>query len=252
MLDVPCSPAARSPSSVFRYLHSGFCILPSVFTRVPLSVVSWSLLAWLLLVEAGTELWYQSHERTGAANAEWSVQCPAQNPAYTQVEIPPAIAGQFNADEGTQVRWEDGGGNCWQLYYFRWRPSHSLQKRVAVLLAKSHGPETCLPAVGMTLKADPGTITIPVAGMELAMQQYVFNAEGRTVNVFYGIYEDPSGTSTLANRRQDARSRMAAALAGSRSHGQRFLEIAVLGYQGTEDARAALIRQLEKLIRIER
>ena len=145
---------------------------------------------------------------------------------------------------------EDDGGKSWQLYYFRWFPAHSLQKRVAIQLAKVHGPEKCLPAVGMSLKAYLGIITVPLAGMELAMQQYVFNAEGTPVHVFYGIYEDLSGSTELANRRKDSKSRLAAALAGSRNYGQRFLEVAVVGYERPEDARAALIQELAKLIRV--
>jgi exosortase/archaeosortase family protein len=213
-------------------------------------VVSWSLLGWLLVVEAGTELWYHSHERATAGSAEWSVHRPDQSSTYTEVEIPPGISGQFRYDEGTQGRWQDGSGHSWQLYYFRWFPAHSLQKRVAIQLAKTHGPETCLPAVGMKESAYLGIITLPVAGMDLAMQQYVFNAEGTPLHVFYGIYEDPSGSSKLANRRKDIRSRVAAALAGSRNYGQRFLEVAVVGYERPEEAKAALGRELEKLIEV--
>ena len=46
-----------------------------------------------------------------------------------------------------------------------------------------------LPAAGMTLKAYLGIITVPIAGMELAFQQYVFSADGTVLHVFYAIYE---------------------------------------------------------------
>ena len=45
---------------------------------------------------------------------------------------------------------------------------------------------------------------------------------------------------------------VAAALAGSRNYGQRFLEVAVVGYEKPEDARAALVRELEKVIKVEK
>jgi exosortase len=219
---------------------------------VPLSVVSWSLFAWLLLVETGTELWYRSHEQVTAGSVEWSVHRPDQSSAYTEVEIPTGISGQLRYDEGTQRRWLDGSGNSWVLYYFRWFPAHSLQKRVAIQLAKTHGPETCLPVVGIKESARLGIITVPVAGMEVAMQHYVFNADGNSLQVFHGIYEDPAGSSTLANRRKDFRSRIAAALAGSRNYGQRFFEVAVVGYERPEEAKAALAGELEKLITVGR
>ena len=71
-------------------------------------------------------------------------------------------------------------------------------------------------------------------------------------SIFYGIYEDPTGSAVLANRRQDTTSRIKAALAGSRNFGQRFLEIAVFGYENPEDAKAALVGELGKLIKVEK
>jgi hypothetical protein len=211
-----------------------------------------SLLAWLLVVEGGTEFWYRSRERNATETKDWSVSLNGAGPAVTKVAIPSAIAGQFKADRSLQGRWQDSSGNAWQLFYFRWFPAHSLQQRVAIQLAKTHGPETCLPAAGMTMSSYLGIIIVPVAGMELAMQQYVFTAEGRPVHVFYGIYEDPTGSAVLANRRQDTTSRIKAALAGSRNYGQRFLEIAVFGYENPEDAKAALVGELGKLIKVEK
>jgi len=214
-------------------------------------VVSLSLLAWLLVVEAGTEFWYRSHESSMAASVEWSVRPPAPSANYSEVKIPPEILGQFRSDEDKHVQWVDDRGNSWELYYFRWFPAHSLQKRVAIQMAKTHGPEKCLPAVGMSLKSDLGIITVPIAGLELAMQHYMFSAEGRLLHVFYGIYEDPTGSARLANRRKDFGSRVAAALDGSRNYGQRFLELAVTGYDRPEAAKAALAQELGKLIRVE-
>ena len=60
----------------------------------------------------------------------------------------------------------------------------------------------------------------------------------------------PTGSSRLASRRQDFRSRVAAALAGSRNYGQRFLEVAVVGCERPEEAKAALTRELAKLIQV--
>ena len=70
------------------------------------------------------------------------------------------------------------------------------------------------------------------------------------LHVFYGIYEDPTGPLELANRRRDTGSRIAAALAGSRNYGQRFLEIAVTGPPDPVAARASLQHELEKLLSV--
>jgi hypothetical protein len=169
---------------------------------------------------------------------------------FQVVEIPPGIRGQFRYDEGIEGRWQDANGGDWQLYYFRWFPAHSLGKRVAIQLAKTHGPEKCLPAAGMRLKSDLGITLIPLGGLELAVHQYVFETEGRILHVFYGIYEDQGGAGALVNRRLTAASRLQAALSGSRNYGQRFLEVAVYGYESPEAARAALVGELGKLIKI--
>ena len=216
-----------------------------------LSTVRWlavALLVWFVLVEAGVECWYRAHEKTVAANNQWTVNAAGLGPDFVRAEIPPDISAQFRSDESLQGRWRDQDGNAWQLYYFRWFPSLSLNKRVAVQLAKTHGPEKCLPAIGMTLKADLGVITMPVGDRQFAFRQYVFLAGDQTLHVFYAIYEDPGGTAVLANRRKDTENRIAAALVGSRNDGQSFLELVVTGPEDPEQARSALRAVLEKLI----
>jgi hypothetical protein len=93
---------------------------------------------------------------------------------------------------------------------------------------------------------------IPFGGLELAVHQYVFETEGRILHVFYGIYEDQDGAGALVNRRLTAANRLQAALSGSRNFGQRFLEVAVYGYESPEAARAAFVSELGKLIKVEK
>jgi exosortase len=228
------------------------------------------LLAWLIVVELGTELWYRSHERgtvyprASSSLPEWSIVPTGDLPGLVKTPIPSSIAGQFRADEALQARWRDAADQNWQMYYFRWLPARSLKKRVATQLAKTHGPEKCLPRSGIILQAYLGTILIAVDHLanssaptaatsppfRLAFQQYAFTSDGQLVHVFYGIYEDPSGPTELANRRRDTRSRIAAALAGSRNYGQRFLEIAVTGPTDPDAARIALQQELGMLLSV--
>ena len=176
---------------------------------------------------------------------------PDNREAVRVQKIPSSIRGQFRSDEDIELRWQDANGGDWQLYYFRWFPAHSLGKRVAIQLAKTHGPEKCLPAAGMRLKADLGVTRIPVGNLELAVHQYMIEAEGKMFQVFYGIYEDQGGSSALVNRRLTPANRIKAAMTGSRNYGQRLLEVAVLGYDRAEDARAALTRELASRIKVE-
>jgi exosortase/archaeosortase family protein len=236
--------------------NGGQCVAPAS-SYLPSSIfhlrlLPWALLGWLVVVEVGTQLWYRSHEQGSATTSNCAVNLNVAAPAVTKVETAPEIRGQFRADQSLEGRWQDSAGNAWQLYYFRWLPAHSLQGRVAAQLAQTHGPEKCLPRAGMKLQAYLGIVTVPLAGMELAVQQYVFAAEGRTFHVFYGIYEDPTGSAALANRRRKTGDRIKAALAGSRNYGQRYLEVAVGGYERPEDAGAAFAREMQALIQIEK
>lgn len=216
-----------------------------------LSSIRWlaiALLAWFLVVEAGMELWFRSYERIVAGRANWSVNGKAPVSGLTKAQVPAGIRTQFNFDDGFQAAGKDDAGNFWQLYYFRWFPSHLLKNRVAVQLAKTHGPEMCLPAIGMTLKSDLGIITVPEGSLTFAFHEFVFLANEQPLHVFHAIYEDQTGTTVLANRRQTTTSRLAAALAGSRNDGQSFLEVAVVGPETPEAARAALQTELGKII----
>jgi exosortase len=236
-------PEVRSPISDLRSSNS------QLSTARRLAV---ALLAWFVLVEAGTQLWFRLHENSAASRVKWSVNVEGTNRRLTKVEIPANISAQFRYDEGFQANGKDDNGNLWQIYYFRWFPAHFLNKRVAIQLAKTHGPEICLRAIGMTLKSDLGVITVPVGNMQFAFRQYVFLADGQPLHVFYAIYEDPSGSAVLANRRQDTASRIAAALAGSRNDGQSFLEVAVAGPENPEEAKAVFAQQLNKMVKIDK
>jgi exosortase len=222
---------------------STFNLQPSIVRRLAIA-----LFAWFFLVEAGTEFWFRSHERTVSGQAGWSVNGLAPGAGLTKIQVPAGIRAQFNYDDGFQSSGKDDAGNFWQLYYFRWFPSDSLKNRVAVQLAKTHGPEMCLPAIGMTLKSDLGLISVPVVDRTFAFHEFVFLANEQPLHVFHAIYEDQTGSTVLANRRQTTASRLAAALAGSRNDGQSFLEVAVAGPETPEAARTVLQSELEKII----
>jgi len=225
---------------------------PPLFRLRPSIIFSIGL--WFVGVEAGTELWYRLHEiptravRISSGSSDWSIAASVE---ASRIAKAGNTTSQFRADESIEARWEDDAGHAWQVYYFRWLPAHSIRKRVAIQLAKTHGPEKCLPRSGMILEADLGRFLSSNSGhITLALHHYLFSNEFGRINVFYGIYEDPTGPAVLANRRQDTASRIAAALAGSRNYGQRFLELAVWGYDRPAEARAALMTQLTRLVRI--
>jgi hypothetical protein len=230
-----------------QYIVRGSAALPLATRHAHL--IALTLAGWFVAVEAGTQLWYRAHERASAQRENWRVQIPSD---YRIKELPPLVTSEFKYDEGTNAEWEDQDGGQWQLFYFRWNPARSLNRRVVVQRAKMHGPTTCLPQIGMSLKSDLGPRLIVSANLTLIIQHYVFEIDGAALDVFFGIYEDQTGSTILANRRLETASRVQAAFAGSRNSGQRFLEVAVRGYDRPEAAQAAFVRELGKLAQVSR
>ena len=175
------------------------------------------------------------------------MQVPA---GYQAKPVDKLISGEFKYDDGFETEWEDAGKAHWQLFYFRWEPARALHRRVRVQRAKMHGPATCLTHIGMTLKANLGQKIISVGEFNLAVEHYIFAVDDQPFDVFFGIYEDQFGPAALANRRLGTASRIEGALTGSRNVGQRFLEIAVHGYDRPELAEAALATELGKFLKL--
>ncbi len=206
---------------------------------------------WLALVELGTEFWYRSHEHTRSPSVSWGADPDPTIPGLERCEMRADILAQFSADQALEARWRDPSGITGQLYYFRWLPARSMKQRAEIQLAKMHGPEGCLPGLGMVLKSDNGIVTTRIQDRNLPLRHYVFAAGDRPIHVFFGIYEDSDGGQALALRRDDVWTRIAAAAAGSRNYGQRFLEIALFDIDEPVEARAILCDLLPRLLRVE-
>jgi exosortase len=202
---------------------------------------------WFVVVEGGTQTWYGFHERVESKQQNWSLQIPS---GYQTKPVDELITSEFRYDNGLEIEWEDTNKARWQLFYFRWEPARALHRRVRVQRAKMHGPATCLTHLGMTLENNLGVKVVEIGQFKLAVEHYVFAVEGKPFDVFFGIYEDQTGPTALANRRLGTSSRIEAALGGSRNFGQRFLEVAVHGYDKPADAEGALAKELPHLIHV--
>lgn len=205
------------------------------------------LLVWLVVVEAGTTAWFGMHEKADPRLSNWSVRWPADKPNLREVELSRSVKQEMKFREGKSMNWSESDGSVWQAFYFRWGPAKTLIERVEVQFAKTHRPEICLPASGLVLRADHGVKDFTVDGLTLPFRAYRFEDRGLPLHVYFCAWED--GTQGIAaNMRENVSTRLAAARAGSRSISQRVLEIAVWGYRNSEEADAALFRELTELI----
>jgi hypothetical protein len=111
----------------------------------------------------------------------------------------------------------------------------------------------------MTLQSDLGRKNIAVNDLSLSFRRLVFDSRGRTVHIFYCIWEEgqtSAGTRhkldwAESNLWRAALTRLDAAWAGQRYQGMRVLEIAAWGYANGLEAEAALAIQLERLLQLQ-
>ena len=201
--------------------------------------------AWLVLTEAGVQAWYYEH-RSPLENSRWNVHWPTAQDDYKPVAISPEAESLLRYNEGGGGTWKAPDGRPWLMYFFRWLPG-----RTAALFVKTHRPDICLPASGMTMVSDNGIRLLDVNGVKLPIRSYRFNARGTALHVFYCYWDARSSyESTEAANEEDwtAQGRIRAALRGRREIGAQMLELAVWGYENDAEAEAALQHQMEQVI----
>jgi exosortase len=209
--------------------------------------LSLALLVWLVAVEVGTQLWYRHLESHLAPSPQWSVQFPTSDPTFHALPIDAVTENLLRFDEGKQGAWVDSDGSRWQAFYFNWFPG-----RVAGYLAKRHTPEACLPAAGWKLLSGPDLMVMSVKNIELPMRHYVFGNSQDTIEVFQCRWEDGMSKRAYVLDETSEFNLVRGIWAGRGNHGQKVLEFIISGVGDSDQAKAALVRQLEKLIRIEK
>lgn len=221
--------------------------------RSPLWSWGVGLGVWLVVVEAGTEVWFRLHEQRSPTGQTWGLKWPPVRPEFNFTPISRNELAQLGCDENASGAWKESDGSFWRLYHFRWIPSRTLARRVAVNLAKCHAPDHCLVSAGKKLRQDFGTVSVRLEGYDFPFQKMLFDDHGQNLLVFYGVFEDElSRFGTVhASRRRNASERVAAALTGSRNYGQQMIQVAVWGFADVAQAEAAFVREMKGMLRME-
>jgi exosortase len=204
------------------------------------------LLVWLVAIEAGTEVWYRSHEAGYAQSTPWWIEFPKHKLGYRNLPIAERAKVILHYDEGSSATWLGNDGSRWSAFFLRWFPG-----RASAQLAKAHGPEICLPSAGTRMRTDFGVKIHEVHGIRLPVHAYEFVMQDRPLHVFFALWEDRVAPDPLASRWQkmSGRSRLQGVLTGRRNTGQQVVELAVLGYSDAATAEAAFLRELESMLR---
>jgi exosortase len=214
------------------------------FSSRKLTRLCFVLLVWFLFVEISVEGWYRWHESRLPKSASWSLDWPRTNATFSEIPLPPRTKQLLRYDEGVSATWMEDDGTHWQMIYLRWLPG-----RVAVHLAKSHTPEVCLAAAGHSVECEPTLEYVNVHGLRLPFRVYRLNEGAGTSYVFYCLWEDRAGDRSFQTTLLTYENRLDPVLQGRRNIGQRSLEAVIQGNDDLESAKAALARQLEKIVR---
>jgi exosortase len=204
----------------------------------------WIALAWLVVVFAGTEIWYRSHEQQLIERPRWQVSWPIGNETVALLPIPESTRVILHYDEARSAAWEDPRGVRWWSFFAHWKP-----QRAALELVRSHSPEICLPAIGRTFRISRPDVNLRAGTVSLDFRSYEFEQNRRPLFVFVCIQEDKRVASNPADSGEwNLGGRLRAALGGKRNLGQRLLEIAVSGLDDFGEATEALLKTVEKIV----
>jgi exosortase len=205
----------------------------------------WSALAWLVLIFAGTEFWYRSHERKLIERPAWQVNWPQNNDTVSTLPIPDSTRVILRYDDAKTAAWEEPRGIHWWTFFAHWKP-----QRAALQLVRSHSPEICLPAIGRTFRGRRPDVNVPAGAASLDFSSYEFEQNGRPLFVFVSIQEDKRAEFGPADAVEwNLRGRLRAAWQGKRNLGQRLLEIAVSGVDDFAAASEAVAKTAKEIVR---
>jgi exosortase len=243
----------RTPNSEFQNAPSTLNSQHSTFNfqlRRPWPLAC-AVVLWVVLVEVGTEVWFRSHEARDGRTVSWSIRWPETNATFALKPLPGTVSEMLKYDEGQSGAWVESDGSAWQAFYLRWLPAKSFYGRMRVALSKSHNPEVCLQAGGLRLRTELAPVVVQARpDFSLVFRRYVFDAEGRTLHVFFSATEDLAGAGTPSFLRMTHLERVRAALAGSRNFGQRNVEVAISGFESPADALRVFEERLPGLLEV--
>jgi len=208
-----------------------------------------ALVLWIVFIEIAVAVWYGPAAAQKKVCAPWSVAWPTSERDYRREAISATIETLLRYNEGGAATWRSADDRRWMMYYFRWLPG-----RTAALFVKNHRPEICLPASGLTMEDVSGVRLVALNGVKLPIRSYRFNDGGRPLHVFYCYWDGRSSyedDTVAASEDWTVRGRLRAAWQGKRELGTRMLELVVWGQNSDADARAALERELGKIVHSE-
>ena len=247
----PAPPAAPSAEAAPAKRRRRPKVAPTLPFGVVPSRIALGFVAWLVCAELFTEIWYRARELPRAGGSDFTVRWPDKEKSFRDVRISARTQDALRADEAEAVAWLDATGGRWNAIYLRWRPG-----RPAALMGRAHRPENCFAALGRSLRANLGVLSVPAAGTEIPFDFYQFSAaQGAAANadlfVIRCIVEDrPTAGEAITPifRLPTLRERFASAFAGRRNAGQRVVEFSLANAAGPDEARRIFAERVPQVV----
>jgi exosortase len=215
----------------------------------PVSPIGWlqtaliAVLAWLVVVEAGTGLWFGPFGKTSASQPVWSFKLPTQNQEFRLLPISKSDRSDLRFDEGRTAECRDAGGRTWKLCYLRWIPAASGYGAKSPDARQLESGEVGFLGAGMILQTNLGMQSLVINGVGIAvgMQRYI--SGGRVVHICRGYWKAGQANPDLTPERFSGFGvgRVFRALK-SRDRGgneERLIELGVWGIETDAEAQAA-------------
>jgi exosortase len=215
--------------------------LPFAGLRMP-PFVSPAILLWLAAILGGTELWYATNENK-FPHTSLEVAWPETSPGYKELAVPENVRQVLLYSTGRMATWRDG---CdWALFAFNWAPG-----RTATQSARIHRPDTCFQASGAILDRELDPLTVAVGLTNLRFKSYLFHQSGRSLFVFFTIWEEanPDAASRTLGQDWSGWSRVQRAFARQHNLGQQSLEFVLAGPDNDKRAAQLFKNRLPALV----
>ncbi len=164
---------------------------PDAMHRGSLSLarrLSLALAAAIVVIEAGTQLWYAHGELQARHALRWEAQLPRTRPDYRDDPFTASMQSMLACDTHQLGHWTADDGAPRAGYVIGWQRGQAARFTTAL-----HNPTVCLPLSGSQLLADRGLVNIEVGKLKLPFQAYVFASELGPMHIYYLLWDVRAG-----------------------------------------------------------
>ena len=210
-----------------------------------LSRLSMALLVWLVGVEVGARVWDNLRGAAHANTPQWTVNWPTNNSSFKLEPIAPQAQQILGCNRAQQALWSDEAGGRWQVFLLEWLPG-----RFSRLFATRHTPDICMKLSGFEVMSTSDVASLSVHGLNLPFRRYAMKRDNAVVHVFYCYWDEGTVAAPPSRSGSQTYDLLRSAWVSKRELGHQVLEVAVSGYADLEKAQEAVVRELEKMIRV--